>query len=133
MKKLLTLAALSFGAFCLPGNAAPSGTIQYSIAQCDPNAPTMCEAYKGGAPTSAQAACDNTGTVMVWDAVTTAKAARIVSNISGVTIYVGPSGVTSSNGFPIPTGTVLDLTKATSALYCATAGAGPSTLNSLQY
>jgi hypothetical protein len=124
---LAFLLATFSGAF-----AAPNGSIQSSVAVCDPNAPSICEAFAGGTPTSAQATCTTDGTVQVLASITTAKAGRFLSNVSGATIYIGPSGVSDTTGFPVPTGTVLDVTKSTSALYCATASS-TAVLNTLQY
>jgi len=124
---LAFLVATFSGAF-----AAPNGSIQSSVAVCDPNAPSICEAFAGVTPASAQVTCDTSGTVSVLAAVTTAKAGRFLSNVSGATIYIGASGVSNTTGFPVPTGTVLDVTKSTSALYCATASS-TAVLNTLQY
>jgi hypothetical protein len=51
MKKLLASTALMFGAFCvtaafaqLSTRGGASGTIQYSVAVCDPNSPFHCTA-----------------------------------------------------------------------------------------
>ena len=112
--------------------AAPNGSIQSSVAVCDPNAPSICEAFAGGTPSTAQVTCTTAGTVQVLGAVTTAKAGRFVSNTSGSTIYIGASGVSSSTGFPVPTGVTLDLTKSTSALYCATS-TSTAVLGTLEY
>lgn len=137
MKKHLWLAALGAAivgsAFSYsPLKAAVAGSIWNSVAVCDPESPNFCQAFAGKAPTSGQATCDVTGTVQVLGAVTTSASGRIVSNISGVTIYVGPSGVSSTTGFPVPSGTTLDLTKSTAAMYCAVA-ADTAVMNSLQY
>lgn len=112
--------------------AAPNGSIQSDVAICDPNAPFFCQAFAGGTPTTAQVTCDANGTVQVLGAVTTAKAGRFVSNTSGSTIYIGASGVSSTTGYALPTGTTIDLTKSTSALYCATAS-GTAVLGTLEY
>ena len=112
--------------------AAPNGSIQSDVAICDPNAPYFCEAFAGGTPSTAQVTCTTAGTVQVLGAVTTAKAGRFVSNTSGSTIYIGASGVSSTTGFPVPTGVTLDLTKSTSALYCATASS-TAVLGTLEY
>ena len=112
--------------------AAPNGSIQSDVAICDPNAPYFCEAFAGGTPSTAQVTCTTDGSVRVLGAVTTAKAGRFVSNTSGSTIYIGASGVSSSTGFPVPTGVTLDLTKSTSALYCATASS-TAVLGTLEY
>lgn len=137
MKKHLWLvagaAAIVGSAFSYnPLKAAVAGSIWNSVAVCDPNSPNFCQAFAGGTPTSAQATCDTSGTVKVLDAVSVSVSGRIVSNISGSTIYVGPSGVSSTTGFPVPTGTTLDLTKSTAALYCATSSS-TAVMNSLQY
>jgi hypothetical protein len=137
MKKHLWLvaigAAIVGSAFSYsPLKAAVAGSIWNSVAVCDPNAPNFCQTFAGTAPVSGQATCDTTGTVKVLDAATATPAGRIVSNISGATIYVGPSGVSSTTGFPVPTGTTLDLSKSTAAMYCATA-ADTAVMNSLQY
>ena len=137
MKKHLWLvavgAAIVGSAFSYsPLKAAVAGSIWNSVAVCDPNAPNFCQAFAGSAPVSGQATCDTTGTVKVLDAVSVSAAGRIVSNISGATIYVGPSGVSNTTGFPVPTGTTLDLTKSTAALYCATASS-TAVMNSQQY
>lgn len=42
MKKLLTTTALTLGALTAVAWAAASGTIQYSVAVCDPNSPFRC-------------------------------------------------------------------------------------------
>ena len=145
MKKLLSLVALVIGAFAfnplyaastggpsVTGGGGPNGSIQSDVAICDPNSPYFCEAYAGGTPSTAQVTCTTAGTVQVLTAVTTSKAGRFVSNTSGSTIYIGPSGVSSSTGFPLPTGVTLDLTKSTSALYCATS-TSTAVLGTLQY
>lgn len=134
MKKLLFTVALVIGALALMPSlrAAPNGSIQSSVATCDPNAPYYCQAYAGGTPVSAQVTCTTAGTVQVLAAVTGSKAGRFVSNTSGSTIYIGPSGVSSSNGYAMPTGTTIDLTKSTSALYCATS-TSTAVLSTLQY
>jgi len=44
MKKLLASTALMLGALCAIALAGPSGTIQYSVAVCDPNSPFRCAA-----------------------------------------------------------------------------------------
>lgn len=44
MKKLLASTALMFGALFGSAFAGPSGTIQYSVAVCDPNSPFHCSA-----------------------------------------------------------------------------------------
>jgi len=134
MKKLLFTVALVIGALALTTSlrAAPNGSIQSSVAVCDPNAPSICEAFAGGTPATAQVTCTTAGTVQVLAAITTAKAGRFVSNTSGATIYIGPSGVSSSTGYALPTGTTIDLTKSTSALYCATS-TSTAVLSTLQY
>lgn len=134
MKKLLFTVALVIGAMfpVLVLKAAPNGSIQSSVAVCDPNAPSICEAFAGLTPASAQVTCTTAGTVAVLAAVTTAKAGRFVSNTSGSTIYIGPSGVSSTTGYALPTGTTIDLTKSTSAMYCATASS-TAVLSTLQY
>lgn len=134
MKKLLFTVALVIGALALTTSlqAAPNGSIQSSVAVCDPNAPSICEAFAGLTPATAQVTCTTAGTVAVLDAVTTAKAGRFVSNTSGSTIYIGPSGVSSTTGYALPTGTTIDLTKSTSAMYCATASS-TAVLSTLQY
>jgi len=135
MKKLLSLVALVIGAFSfgLPGvEAAPNGSIQSDVAICDPNAPYFCQAFAGATPAAAQVTCTTAGTVQVLAAVTTSSAGRFVSNTSGSTIYLGPSGVSSTTGFALPSGVTLDLTKSTSALYCATS-TSTAVLTTLQY
>lgn len=134
MKKLLFTVALVIGALALTTSlqAAPNGSIQSSVAVCDPNAPSICEAFAGLTPAAAQVTCTTAGTVAVLAAVTTAKAGRFVSNTSGSTIYIGPSGVSSTTGYALPTGTTIDLTKSTSAMYCATASS-TAVLSTLQY
>lgn len=112
--------------------AAPNGSIQSDVAICDPNAPYFCEAFAGGTPSTAQVTCTTAGTVQVLGAVTGSKAGRFVSNTSGSTIYIGASGVSSTTGYALPTGTTIDLTKSTSALYCATAS-GTAVLGTLEY
>lgn len=134
MKKLLFTVALVIGALALTTSlqAEPNGSIQSSVAVCDPNAPSICEAFAGLTPATAQVTCTTAGTVAVLAAVTTAKAGRFVSNTSGSTIYIGPSGVSSTTGYALPTGTTIDLTKSTSAMYCATASS-TAVLSTLQY
>ena len=134
MKKLLFTVALVVGAFGFESavQAAPDGSIQSSVAICDPNAPSMCQAFAGGAPATAQITCTTAGTVQVLAAITTAAAGRFVSNTSGATIYLGATGVSSTTGYALPTGTTIDLTKSTSALYCATA-TSTAVLSTLQY
>lgn len=44
MRKLLTTTALTLGALTAVAWAAASGTIQYSVAVCDPNSPFRCVA-----------------------------------------------------------------------------------------
>jgi len=134
MKKLLFTVALVIGALALTTSlqAAPNGSIQSSVAVCDPNAPSICEAFAGLTPATEQVTCTTAGTVAVLAAVTTAKAGRFVSNTSGSTIYIGPSGVSSTTGYALPTGTTIDLTKSTSAMYCATASS-TAVLSTLQY
>lgn len=135
MKKLLFTFALVIGAFSfgLPGvEAAPNGSIQSSVAVCDPNAPSICQAFAGATPAAAQVTCTTAGTVQVLAAITTSAAGRFVSNTSGSTIYIGPSGVSSTTGYAMPTGTTIDLTKSTSAMYCATS-TSTAVLTTLQY
>ena len=134
MKKLLFTVARVIGALALMPSlqAAPNGSIQSSVAVCDPNAPSICEAFAGGTPAAAQVTCTTDGSVQVLAAVTTAKAGRFVSNTSGSTIYIGPSGVSNSTGYALPTGATIDLTKSTSAMYCATA-TSTAVLSTLQY
>ena len=134
MKKLLFTVALVIGALfpVLALKAAPNGSIQSSVAVCDPNAPYYCSAFAGGTPATAQVTCTTAGTVSVLAAITGSKAGRFVSNTSGSTIYIGASGVSSSTGYALPTGTTIDLTKSTSALYCATS-TGTAVLSTLQY
>jgi len=134
MKKLLFTVALVIGALfpVLALKAAPNGSIQSSVAVCDPNAPYYCSAFAGGTPATAQVTCTTAGTVQVLAAVTGSKAGRFVSNTSGSTIYIGASGVSSLTGYALPTGTTIDLTKSTSALYCATS-TGTAVLSTLQY
>ena len=112
--------------------AAPNGGIQSDVAICDPNSPYFCQAFAGATPAAAQVTCTTAGTVQVLAAVTVSKAGRFVSNTSGETIYLGPSGVSSTTGYALPTGTTIDLTKSTSALYCATASS-TAVLSTLQY
>lgn len=131
MRQFLAVLAFVLAAFPFAW-AAPNGGIQSDVAICDPNAPSICEALAGVAPVATQVTCTTAGTVAVLSAVTTSKAAQYVSNQSGATVYLGPSGVSSSTGFPLPTGAVLDVTKATSGLYCATASS-TAVIGVLQY
>lgn len=134
MKKLLFTVALVIGALfpVLALKAAPNGSIQSSVAVCDPNAPYYCSAFAGGTPATAQVTCTTAGTVQVLAAITGSKAGRFVSNTSGSTIYIGASGVSSSTGYALPNGVTIDLTKSTSALYCATS-TSTAVLSTLQY
>ena len=131
MRKLTQILAFFLATFS-GAIAAPNGSIQSDVAICDPNAPYFCQAFAGGTPAAAQVTCSTAGTVQVLAAITTSAAGRFVSNTSGSTIYIGPSGVSNSTGYALPTGTTIDLTKSTSAMYCATA-TSTAVLSTLQY
>ena len=131
MRKLTQILAFFLATFS-GAIAAPNGSIQSDVAICDPNAPYFCQAFAGGTPAAAQVTCTTAGTVQVLAAITTSAAGRFVSNTSGSTIYIGPSGVSNSTGYALPTGATIDLTKSTSAMYCATA-TSTAVLSTLQY
>jgi len=126
-QSLAFLLATFSGAF-----AAPNGSIQSDVAICDPNNASYCEAFAGTIVTSTQITCTTAGTVQALESLTTSKSRRFISNTSGATVYLGANGVSSTTGFPLPTGTTLDVTKLTAALYCATASS-TAVIGTLEY
>ncbi len=145
MKKLLSLVALVIGAFAfnplyaastggpsVTGGGGPNGSIQSDVAICDPNSPYFCEAFASSTPVATQVTCTTVGTVQVLESLTSSKSRRFIANTSGATVYLGPSGVSSTTGFPLPTGVTLDVTKLTAALYCATASS-TAVVGTLEY
>ena len=85
-----------------------------------------------GTYTSNQVSASNVAAVMV-PATATALEKTLYNTNTGVnaTVYLGPSGVNSSTGFPLTPGTTLKVT-GKAAVYGITAGAGASTVSYLQ-
>lgn len=84
----------------------------------------------GPAPASGQVSIGTSAT-KIFDADTT-KRSRQISNQSGVTVYVGPSGVTTANGFAVPNGSGYDASSLDGPLY-GVVTTGTATIGTLQY
>jgi hypothetical protein len=84
----------------------------------------------GPAPASAQVSIGTTATLIFGADVT--KRGRTISNQSGVTVFVGPSGVTTGTGFAVPTGSGYDASNLDGPLYGIVA-TGSATIGTLQY
>lgn len=105
-------------ALCLVASnawAAPNPTIRESVAVCDPNNPTTCQGntagvYSAQLPLSSSAAAISSGTWASPKGGSTAPTVLVNGMIckapstNAGTVYVGPSGVSSSNGYPLAPG-----------------------------
>jgi hypothetical protein len=148
MKKLLLAALFAFAptlAFAQsqwitpsPGEKA-SGVVQMclnSSGQAVPVSSGSCQnpavvnAPTGATAVTAQVSCATTATALL--AADTTKAVRSIANNSGATVFLGPSGVTTSTGIPIATGQGFDASHLTGALYCIVASS-TATLGTIQY
>lgn len=81
-------------------------------------------------PVNAQVSCATTPTAVF--AVDQTKVARLVSNQSGVTVFFGKSDVSTSTGFPVPTGSGSDFSRSEGALFCVVA-TSTATIGTIQY
>jgi hypothetical protein len=116
MKKLI---AIALAALLSSAALAQSPTVQ----------PSLSPSLGGSAPVSAQVACLSSATLLLSAA--TQYYVRVISNQSGQTVYIGPAGVTQSNGMPIPTGSGYDASHEQGALYCIAASS--ATVGTIQY
>lgn len=105
MKKLLTTTALTLGALCAIAWAGPSGTIQYSVAVCDPNSPFKCMAPNaaGAMPTGVTGAATNPTSTLTLPAATTAYTAGnlIASNATAGSVVVPSFAISNTAGAAI--------------------------------
>jgi hypothetical protein len=145
---MIRILAAALGAvfLCLPAFGQTPAGCQYNTSglglaagqtgtlQCDAAGnlkTTSSVPITGATPVSSQVTCTTAGTVAALAADAT-KAVRTLSNQSGSTVYLGPTGVQSTTGLPVPSGSGYDASSLTGALYCATAS-GTAVVGVLQY
>lgn len=76
-----------------------------------------------------QVTCGTSATLVWGDG--SSYVSRQISNQSGGTVYLGGSTVTTSSGFPVPSGSGYDATHALSSMYCVATSA--AVIGTLQY